>query len=201
VLGDLAHYVELIFTPQIFATVLVVRRRRCHHLSATFTAIIVGDIRTYDLFCRRPEWVSSGYLRAAIFGSHIALTAQLRAIEHAGTRSHYIWEGKFQSNSPIWGSMGGYENRPRCRQLSTPLPLSHLILAVSVGVRLPRTPRVALFHPYRRCRRRSGSFKAKGLTKTVSPPCGSSIIGVCSRRSSRYYRIFVDTLLHKPRHF
>ena len=30
--------------------------------------------------------------------------------------------------------MGHYENRHRCRQLSTLLPLSHLILAVSIGV-------------------------------------------------------------------
>jgi hypothetical protein len=44
--------------------------------------------------------------------------------------------------------MGDYGNRPRCRQLSTHLPLSHLILAVSIeGVRPPRTPRALLFHP------------------------------------------------------
>ena len=45
-------------------------------------------------------------------------------------------------DSPIRKAMGDYENRPRCRQLSTLLPRSHLILAVSIeGARLPRRPR------------------------------------------------------------
>jgi hypothetical protein len=38
--------------------------------------------------------------------------------------------------------MGGYENKPRCGQLSTLLPLSHLILVVSTeGVRILRMPK------------------------------------------------------------
>jgi hypothetical protein len=49
-LGDLAHYVELIFAPQILATVLVVRRQRCHHLSATLTTIIAGILEHMDFF-------------------------------------------------------------------------------------------------------------------------------------------------------
>jgi hypothetical protein len=81
--------------------------------------------------------------------------------------------------------MGGYENRPRCRQLSTPLPLSHLILAVSIGVRLPRTPRAALSILTGAAVDALGPLKLKGLTKTISLPCGSSIIGVYSGRSSR----------------
>ena len=38
------------------------------------------------------------------------------------------------SDSPIRKSMGDYGNRPRRRQLSTHLPLGHLILAVSKRV-------------------------------------------------------------------
>jgi hypothetical protein len=55
VLGDFAHHVELIFTPQIFATVLVVRRRRCHHLSATLTMIIVGISEHTIFFAAGPN--------------------------------------------------------------------------------------------------------------------------------------------------
>jgi hypothetical protein len=41
------------------------------------------------------------------------------------------------SDSPYLKVYGGHENGPRCRQLSTLLPLSHTILAVSIeGVRL-----------------------------------------------------------------
>ena len=54
-LGDLAHYVELIFTPQIFATVLVVRRRRCHHLTATLTTTIVGISEHTIFFAAGPN--------------------------------------------------------------------------------------------------------------------------------------------------
>src|SRR5436305_13160171 len=98
--------------------------------------------------------------------------------------------------------MGDYENRSRCRQLSTLLPLVHLILAVCKRVSSFLEP-LERSHSIRtgaidagssvgsgmasgedstadvissgNCRH-SRSLKAKGLTKTVSPPCSSSIV-------------------------